>query len=827
MHRAFSQLLPAIRYAVRSLRRSRAFTATVVLTLGLGVGANTMMFGVIDHLMFRPYPSMRDPSTVHRVYTETWNRGTPRTLWDSEYKRYLDLQLATTSFSQTAAFTNRLLPVGTGAASRERMVAAVSASFFDFFEAKPALGRFFGSSEDVTPRGADVAILGHGFWTSEYGSRDVRGQTLMVGTIPATIIGVAPEGFIGVSDADPPAVFIPITTFAGARGGRDAATYFTAYYWRWMEIMVRRKPGVSLAAATADASRAATISWNLRRTFEPDLPPVELARPRAIVSSLRIGAGPDPSMEARTALWVAGVAAIVLLVACANVANLLLARALDRQRDTAVRIALGASRSRLTAQALAETIVLAVAGAAVGLLLAQWGSPMVRGLLGSTPISDAVSGNPRTLGATLFVTLVVALLTGIAPALATRRGDVAHALRSGGRGATHSHSRARTALLVAQAALSVVLLIGAALFVKSLARVQQMRLGFDPKSILIATRNLRDVQLDDSGRIALRRRLVETAQAIPGVERASWTISVPFGTANSTGLFVPGIDSVERLGRFTYQAATSDYFRTMGTRIIRGRGFTDDDRRGAPRVAVVSESMARRVWPGRDALGQCIRVFADTVPCATIVGVAEDIASQDIASSERLHWYAPLDQFAPAGGSTLVMRLRSIGAPSRETVRLALQRAMPGTSYITVQPMTEIVARSTRSWTLGAAMFSAFGLLALVVAAIGLYGVIAYTVSRRMQEMGIRIALGAKSPDIIRLVVGRAVLIISLGSGIGLVAAAAAGPWVQPLLFRVSARDPVIYAAVAAVLGIVAIIASATPALRATRANPSTALRSQ
>lgn len=229
-----------VRYALRGLRRSPGFTATVVLTLGLGVGANTTMVGVIDRLMFRPYPYMRDPSHVHRVYWQAWNRGARRTFWDSEYKHYLDLVRGTTSFSQYAAFTNRLLPVGVGDESRERTVAAVSASFFEFFDAKPALGRYFTSAEDATPRGADVAVLGYAFWQATFGGRDVRGALLHVGSIDATIIGVAPEGFVGVHDGDAPAAYIPITTFAGSWTGRDASTYFTAYYWRWMEIMVRR-----------------------------------------------------------------------------------------------------------------------------------------------------------------------------------------------------------------------------------------------------------------------------------------------------------------------------------------------------------------------------------------------------------------------------------------------------------------------------------------------------------------------------------------------------------------------------------------------------------
>lgn len=257
-----------------------------------------------------------------------------------------------------------------------------------------------------------------------------------------------------------------------------------------------------------------------------------------------------------------------------------------------------------------------------------------------------------------MTTAVVAVLTGLVPALLGGRGDLAPALRGGARGGMHHQSRAQAVLAVLQGALSVVLLVGAGLFVQSLRHVEHVRLGYDASAVLIATHNIRELRLDDSARVVLRRTLLRTAEAIPGVEHASWAMTLPFSITNSTGLWVPGIDSVERLGRFTYQAATADYFRAMGTHIVRGRGFTPADRAGAPRVAVVSDGMARTLWPGRDALGQCIRVFDDTMPCSTVVGIAEDIVQQDLTAVEQLQFYLPLDQFAPTGGSTLVLRMR-------------------------------------------------------------------------------------------------------------------------------------------------------------------------
>jgi putative ABC transport system permease protein len=821
-----------VRYAVRTLRRSPGFTLTVIITLGLGTGANATMLGLIDQLMFRPYPYLRDPSTVHRVYWQARQRGSLTTLSNSEYRRYLDLAESTTAFAAHAGFTNRVMAVGTGDAARERMVGAVSASFFEFFDARPTLGRFFTGAEDATPRGADVAVLGYGFWQSELGGRNVLGEPLQVGNIHATIIGVAPEGFVGTSTDAPPAVYIPITTFAGSRiDRRDATTYFTAYYWRWMEIMVRRRPNVTVAEASRDASRAAVTSWNARRAIEPDLPPAEVARPRAIVSALKLGAGPDPSIEARTALWVAGVAGIVLLIACANVANLLLARALKRQRETAVRLALGVSRRRLIIHSLAESLVLAAAGTLAGLTLAAWGSPLVRRLLdgGAAFSADAsFSGiaDPRTLAIATAIGVLVVAITGLTPALLSGRGDLTTLLRAGARAGTRYHSRARTLLLVTQGALSVVLLIGAGLFLRSLRNVEAMPLGYDAERVLVASSNLRGQRLGDSARVALRRALLETAQNTPGVEQASWAMTLPFAITNSTGLFVPGVDSVERLGFFTYQAATADYFQVMGTRILRGRGLTADDRAGSQRVVVVGNEMARTLWPDADALGKCIRVRLDTLPCSVVVGVAEDIVQDDLTARQRLHYYVPLDQFEPGGGSTLLLRMRGDVASQRESVRSALQRVMPGSAYVTVSALSETVDGARRSWRLGATMFGAFGLLALIVAAVGLYGVIAYNVTHRMHEMGVRIALGARTANIVRLVVGEGLMFAAAGVVIGAAVAVIAARWLQPLLFQQSARDPVIYALVGGIIAVVTVVASASPAVRATRADPNTALRS-
>jgi len=815
-----------VRQALRGFRRSPGFTVTIIITLGLGIGANAAMFDVVDRLMFRPLAYLRDPEAVHRIYWRWLEGGSVITSMSTQYARYLDLRKWTTSFSQLAGFSERDLSVGEGEASRERRVGVVSASFFDFFDARPALGRFFVAADDVTPRGADVAVLSHAFWQSEFGGRDVRGKLLQVGNVRATIIGVTPDGFNGVNDANPPALYIPITTFAGSTGTGDAKTYFTRYQWGWMHIMVRRKPGVMLEQAEADASQAFRRSWEAARPDNPGYQLLESAKPHVAVSSLRPGAGPDPSLEARTALWVTAVAAIVLLVACANVANLFLARALRRQRESAIRLALGVSRGRLTMQSVTESLLLALIGAAAALLVAQWAGAAIRGMLITTPAAPVqVFTSWRTLGVTVGLAIATGVVVGLVPSLLQGRGDLARTLRGGVRGGMSEGARLRASLLVAQATLSVVLLVGAALFVRSLEAVKAMPMGYDADRVLLVNRIIRGTVLDDSAQHSMRRLLLATAQSLPGVESAAWVSSAPFVSTSNTNLFVSGIDSVGRLGTFTYQATTADYFRTMGTRILRGRGLMPDDRAGAPNVAVVSESMAKVLWAGRDAIGQCFRMRSDTMPCTTVVGIAEDMVQRDIGGTQRYHYYVSIDQYTRTWGNGMVLRLRGDPVLEGENVRKALQRVMPGASYVTVQPLGGIVQDARRSWRLGATMFVAFGVLALVVAAVGLYGVIGYSVTQRMHELGVRVALGAQRSDILRLVVGQGVRLTLAGTSLGVLAAGFASRWIQPLLFRQSATDPLVYGGVGATMIIVSLAASALPAFRAAEADPNTALR--
>jgi putative ABC transport system permease protein len=814
------------RYAWRALRRTPGFSVAVILTLGLGIGANAAMFRIVDRLLFRTPAYLRDPEMVHRVYLSRDRRGTRETEGTTEYTRYLDFRRWATSFSDMAGYSNRHLAVGTGSDAREMLVATVSAQLFDFFDAEPVVGRFFTPAEDSVPVGATVAVLGYGYWQATYGgSAQVLGQTLEVGTVDYTIIGVAPRDFVGVADEGAPAVFVPITTYAGTfRGGSAQANYYTRYNWGWMNILARRKPGVPVAAASADLTRAYIRSWNNEVSFSPGLTPAELAKPQALAGPVQTERGPNQSKVTKVAGWVVAVTVIVLLIACANVANLMLARAIRRRREIAVRLALGVSRGRLVLQLLTECLLLAAGGGLAGLLVAHWGGTLLRALFLPELAESGGLFDGRTLLFSSCLTLLAGTLTGLAPVLQSRRTDLVTSLKAGTREGVYRRSRVRSALLLLQAGLSVLLLIGAGLFVRSLQNVRHLRLGYDVDSVLYIYPNMRGVKLGDPAAAALRTRLADAARAIPGVVDAARGLTVPFWDTWTQGLFVSGIDSVDHLGSFTLQAGDSNYFRTVGTRILRGRGIVADDRQAAPKVAMVTQAMARKLWPGQEPLGQCMRMDADTAPCVTIVGVTEDMKQNSLTGDAGLHYYMPIDQFHPEA-AVIFARVRGSPEHMRETVRRQLQPLMPGDGYLSVTPMRDIVGELTASWSAGATMFLAFGGLALILAAIGLYSVIAYDVAQRTHELGVRIALGARLGDVVRLVVGDGLRIASLGVALGGMIALWAGPWIEPLLFDQSPRDPVIFGGATAVLLVAAVAACLMPALRGGRVDPNVALR--
>lgn len=819
-----------IRYAVRGLKQKPGFTLAVVATLGLGIGANAAMFGITDRLLFRPPSFMKDPDQVHRVYLVRTFDGKENFQSYFQYTRYNDLRQWTTSFDVTAALSGSQTAVGVGDDARNMDVAAVSASFWQLFDAPPAAGRYFTAAEDTTPVGASVAVLSHPFWQSRYGGRlDAIGERIKIAKVDYTIIGVAPEGFHGTATERVPVAFVPITTWAGTEftwNPRDLSNWYTKYNISWMQMYARRKPGVTNAQATADLTSAFKRSYQKQRDMSPQTTPAELTKPRAIAGPVHAARGPQPSEVSKVARWVSGVAIIVMLIAAANVANLLLARALKRRREVAVRLALGVSRWRLVSQLVTESLVLAALGGVLGLAIAQFGGAVLRSQFFPAGERISVITDVRTVLFAAAAVIFAGLFTGLTPAATSGRADLASSLKAGAREGTYHRSRMRTALLVLQGALSVILLVGAGLFVRSLDNVSSLRMGYDIDPILWVGVEERGERLSDADKTALRNRLEESARRIPGVTQASRAVTVPFYMGWTEGIVVQGIDTaLLNRKQFRLQAAGPSYLAAVGTRLLRGRFIEATDTEKSPKVMVVSESMARFLWPGKDPLGQCVRIGADTMPCTEVVGVTEDVRAGELADDEKLYYYRPITQANPEGGG-LFVRVNGMAARSAETVRRELQKQMPGASYVTVRPFAEIFAPNIRSWRLGATMFVVFGGLALVLAAIGLYSVIAYAVVQRTHELGVRMALGAQMGDVVQLVLGEGLKLAIAGIAIGGAVALYAGRWVKPLLFNVQPTDPLVFGAAIAVLLAAAALASLIPAMRAARVDPNVALRS-
>ncbi len=817
-----------VKYALRGIRARPAFAAVVVATLGLGVGVNAVMFGVIDRVMFRPPAYLIDPGSVNRLYTAEMSAQGDRPFDRSlEYPRYVDLTRWTRSISRTAAVAYRNMAVGDGEETQARLVVAASASYFDFFTARPVLGRFFSASGDSLPAGSAVAVIGYGFWQSNFGgTRDVLGKSIRLGTQLFTIIGVAPRGFEGVSDGRQPVAIIPLTTFAAS----VHAGFEREYGWGWLEVIVRRQPGVSVADASADLTNAYRRSWIAERMAGGQPARVDVAQPEVIAGPLQLARGPMAGPESKVLTWIGGVAFVVLLIACANVANLLLARALRRRRELAVRRAIGGTRARLVQQLLTEMCVMAAMGTAAGIVGAQAVSRGLERTLASEVGDWPIVTDTRTWAFAILLTMLTAALSGLLPALDAGRADLAASLKAGTREDGYRHSRARGSLLVVQTALSVVLLVGAGLFVRSLQAVRALHLGYDVSRIAYVEASMRGVKLPKERQAALATDLEDAARALPGVDDASEIISVPFYVSEGHSLFVQGIDSVRRLGRFVLQAGSPQYFATMGTRVLRGRSFTADDRSDGPRVAVVSEAMAAALWPNQDAIGKCFRIGSDTMPCTSVIGIAENIRSRELSQAGDFTYYLPIAQYRESfEPPMLAMFVRVRGRPEdvADVLRVRLQPLMPPPAYLRVLPMQTILDPTMQAWTSGARMFFAFGALALALAAVGLYAVIAFAVAQRTREFGVRIALGAGSRDVLRLVVGEGIRVTLVGVGVGVAISFAASSRIAAVLFNESPRDPAVYTVVIATLIVVGILASAIPASRATRVDPNVALREE
>jgi putative ABC transport system permease protein len=522
---AFAQDL---RYAVRGLRLKPGFAIAVIVTLGLGIGANATMFGIVDRLLFRPPTYLIAPDRAARLYVARTNRGEENVQSFIGYRRYLDFKEMTTSYDAITPFYWNDMAVGTGDATREMKVGIGASDLWKMFAVKPVIGRFFTAAEDVPPDGSRVVVLSYAYWQTQFGGRkDVLGSTIDVGPAKYTIIGVAPEGFNAFA-TDPLVAFIPVSA-ASSTMGNPKNPWYSTYNMTWFVAFARRKPGVTAAEANADLNHAYQQSYKKQLEVNPRSTVFDIAKPRAFAGPVLADRGPTEGSDAKVATWLVGVAAIVLLIACANVANLLLARALRRRREIAVRIALGVSRGRLLMQLATESFLLAFLGGLAGLAITQWGGAIMRkALLDQSDAGPSAFTDPRLLAFCGLLAVVAGLLTGLAPLFQTGREDVSSALKAGAREGHVHRSRLRSSLLVGQAALSVVLLVGAGLFIRSLVNVQNVRMGYDAERLLWVQPRLRGMKSDSIQKVQMLNGMLERAQAIPGVEHAARALTVPF-----------------------------------------------------------------------------------------------------------------------------------------------------------------------------------------------------------------------------------------------------------------------------------------------------------
>lgn len=807
----------SVRYAVRRARRSPGVALGIVAAFALGIGANAALAGVLDRLLLRPPPHIADASAVRLLAVETFSsfRGGRFPQPIRSYPELIDFSDAR-SLAGIAGqnFSVREQVVGRGGDAWRLRMLPVTGDWFRVLGVRSALGRGL-LPEDDRAGAAPVVVISHALWRSRYGGTpSVLGQTIDTGRGPATIVGVAPRGFTGI-ELERVDAWVPLAPWRSVIQEQTWATERSAY---WLEIVVRLAPGAAVAAAEAELTarlRAVRSDEIAAGRFDPD--------GRVLAVSLVPGESPLAPPEIGVARWLGAVSLVVLLVACINIANLLLAREARGRRDLGIRLALGISRARLAAHVLVEVLLLALAGGGLALLIARVADGALQRLLLTDALPDDGAGGIRVLAFTLLLAAGGALLTAALPALHTVRGDVLQSLRASAGGITRSTARLRSGLVIAQVTLSTILLVGAALFVRSFSAAATSDLGVDLADAWYATLVL-DARSDVDDDVAFYGRAVDALRAVPGVRAAAVSSTYPFYQQHGTALRVEGRDSLP--GRVLVHSVAGDYFDALGLTIAHGRGLADADDAGAPLVAVVNRAMAARLWDGQ-ALGRCLYVGQDETRCTRVVGITEDARVGGVGAEPPMQYYVSAAQQVPADPPfALVFRVDPGASPRIAAGAVAaLHSADARIRSAEVNTVASILDMQMRPWRLGAVLFSAFGGLALVVAILGLYGVIAFDVTQRVRELGLRAALGASPGRLVRTVLRRAVLLTAAGLAAALAAAAVLAPRIEPFLFGVRARDPVSLAAVTAILLAAAVLAAAVPGLRAARTDPNAALR--
>ncbi|HEX7117854.1 MAG TPA: ABC transporter permease [Longimicrobiales bacterium] len=800
-----------LRYAYRALRRSPGFTLVAVLTLALGTGANTAIFSAVNAVLLRPLP-YPEPDRVVRVF-DTFD-GRPATLSPPNFYDYRE---QARSFEAIGAYYGTSYALTGEGPAAQIQAARASAGVFEALGIRPALGRTFGPAEEVV--GSDrVVVLGHGLWQRRFGGDPaVIGRAIRLDGESYAVVGVMPPGFDYPRGTE---LWLPLAFTAD-----DLATQRGAHY---LSAVARLRPEATVEQAREEVAAVA-------RRLAVDHPDTNERVGATVVSLHEAMVG-----DVRPALLILlGAVGFVLLIACANVANLLLARAVGRARELAVRAALGAGRRRLLRQLVVESVALAAVGGACGALFAVWGQAVLMRLQpGGIPRLAEATVDGTVLGFAVVVSLGTGLLFGLLPAVhATRRLDLSAAMKEGGRGGigTRGGWRARTALIASEVALAVLLLVGAGLMIKSFARLTDVDPGFDPEGVLTFDLSLPGAEYATAERsAAFYRTLLQRIEALPGVETAGGTMILPM-SGSDYSISVEALDGAElgddRDHSVQVRVVTPGYFRTLRIPLLRGRDFTERDRAGAPKAVVLNEAAAKMLWPDGDALGRTLELgttmgFRRGRIGGEVVGVVADVKGRGPAEPAWPAAYFPHDQVPIR---SLSLAVRTPGDPNRliRPIRGLVAELDPDVPMYGEQPMTRLVDRSVAEARFYMTLLAVFATVALTLAAIGIYGVMAHLVRHRTREIGIRIALGAHRTDVLRMVFRQAMAVALAGLAIGLAAAAALSRTLSGLLFELSPTDPPTYGAVAVVLAGVAALATFLPARRAASVDPVEALRDE
>jgi predicted permease len=804
------------RHAARLLRRNPIFALTAAVSLAIGIGADTTIFTVANGLLFHEPVGVAEPGRLVDI-------GGTRT---DSYPNYLDLRERTTTLDGIYAqqlFGGPMSLAGPDGAERV-FRSGVTINYFDVLGARPAVGRLFGAGDSEEPGASPVVVLSYRFWTRRFKSDPaIVGQTLQLNGQPFTVVGVASERFQGtrIFAGD---VWVPLTMLD--IGSPQASSRLT---WRaagWLVMGGRLKPGVSMRQAAAELD-------NIARTLEREYP-VENRDKRFPVAASSALPG-NSGLVAGFLAVLTGLVSLVLAVACANVAGVLLARASARRREIAVRMAIGAGRARLVRQLLTETLMLFILGGAGGLVLARVLTSMIVSRLPTLPfpveVSLALDG--RAIAFTTVLSLIAAVLSGLAPALQVSKADVVMALKDDTQGVS-GRLRLRNAFVIAQVALSLVLVVSAGLFVRALQRAGSLNPGFDPRGVELASLDVSLAGYTDATGPRFVRELIDRVRALPDVQSATIARTVPGGFEELRfRLAPPGAtpSSGDLFFNTSGNIVEPGYFATLRIPLVAGRDFGLSDRDGAPPVAIVGEAVARRFWPGRNAVGQYVlqQVFGPNIPPNTtkallVIGVARDVTSSTLVDGmASLFAYVPFQQqYSP--NITIVARTTH-GQRISEEIRTLVASMNPNLPIVTAQTLEDSTALGLVPQRAAASITGSLGIVGLLLAAIGIYGVTAYWVTLRTREIGIRLAMGAQRGDIVGMVLRQGLSLAAIGSVIGLMLAAGASQLLAVFLFGVPPMDPIAFGSAAALFAAVGLAACYVPSRRATRVDPLIALR--